>query len=95
MAISKDSDHYARQLFARNLKILRLKKKLTQEELAHHAGIHRTYASSVELGNRNISVDNIGRIAKALGCDIREFFDPDLGEPNLGLDRENQQEDSP
>ncbi len=41
--------------------------KLTQEELAHRAGIHPTYLGDVERGERNIALINILKLAKALG----------------------------
>jgi len=45
---------------------LRLAKGFSQEALADEAGVHRTYMGSVERGERNISLDNIVRIARAL-----------------------------
>ncbi len=56
------------------LKELRLKKGLSQEKLAEKSNLHRTYISSVELGNRNISIQNIQKIAIALECEIADFF---------------------
>ncbi len=64
----------ARRIFAKNLKRIRLEKGLSQEALADLAGLHRTYIGSVERGERNISIDNIERLAKALGCQIIEML---------------------
>jgi len=63
-----------RTKFAENLKRLRLANDLSQEALANLAGLHRTYIGSVERGERNISIDNIERLALALECDLKEFF---------------------
>lgn len=53
--------------FARNLRATRLRQGLTQEELADRASLHRTYVGSVERGERNVTLDSLDRIAKALG----------------------------
>lgn len=45
---------------------LRLQKRISQEALADEAGVHRTYMGSVERGERNISLENIVKIARAL-----------------------------
>ena len=66
-----------RLLFAKNLKFFRQLKKISQEELADIAELHRTYVSSVERGERNISVDNMEKLAQALGVDIRDLLSPD------------------
>jgi len=52
--------------FARNIKSSRLKRDISQEKLADLCNLHRTYIGSVERGERNISIDNIEKIAKAL-----------------------------
>jgi transcriptional regulator with XRE-family HTH domain len=64
----------ARRVFASRLRQIRQVKGLSQEELADRAGLHRTYVGSVERGERNISIDNIEVIAKALGVDIIELL---------------------
>ncbi|HYF97099.1 MAG TPA: helix-turn-helix transcriptional regulator [Patescibacteria group bacterium] len=51
---------------ARTIKKFRKEAELSQEELADLTGLHRTYIGAVERSEQNISVDNIGKIAKAL-----------------------------
>lgn len=55
--------------FGRRMRKLRVRATLSQERLAEEAGLHRTYVGSVERGERNISLQNILRIARALGVD--------------------------
>ena len=57
----------AQQLFAANMRRIRLERKLTQEKVAELADLHPNYVSSVERSERNISICNIERIARALG----------------------------
>jgi transcriptional regulator with XRE-family HTH domain len=54
------------ETFGNRLKELRLKKNLSQEELGAVAGLDRTYVSSCERGQRNISLVNIVKLADAL-----------------------------
>lgn len=55
-----------RQIMAENLRVLRLVAHVSQEELAELCGLHRTYISDIERCNRNVSIDNIEKIARAL-----------------------------
>ena len=67
-----------RRKFALNLRLSREKLGLSQEALADAAGLHRTYVGSVERGERNISIDNIERLALALGVSPSSLLeDPD------------------
>jgi transcriptional regulator with XRE-family HTH domain len=66
-----------RKLFAENLRKARQARGISQERLAEMAGLHRTYISSVERGERNISIDNIERIATALGLKPAELLGRD------------------
>ena len=66
----------ARQNFARNLRKIRQSQGISQEKLADLCDLHRTYVSSVERGERNSAVDNMERLAIALGVDIRELLEP-------------------
>lgn len=52
--------------FGKRLRETRNQKGISQEALAAEAGLHRTYVSSVERGERNITLLNIYRLAKAL-----------------------------
>ena len=65
-----------KQLFAHNLKRLRGIAGFSQEELAARSGLHRTYISSIECGQRNLSLENIFRLAQALDRDPRELLAP-------------------
>jgi transcriptional regulator with XRE-family HTH domain len=64
----------ARTTLARNIRLLRVKKAISQEALAELAGLHRTYLGSIERGERNVSIDNIGRLADALGVRVSELL---------------------
>ncbi|MDF5728759.1 MAG: helix-turn-helix transcriptional regulator [Rhizonema sp. PD38] len=63
-----------RLLFARNLRKAREAHGISQEMLAELAGLHRTYVGSVERGERNISIDNIERLARALGVEPADLL---------------------
>ena len=52
--------------------------RLSQEALAHAAGLERAYVSGVERGEFNVSVDTLVRLARVLRVHVREFFAFDL-----------------
>jgi transcriptional regulator with XRE-family HTH domain len=61
--------------FGQRIKELREKRGLTQEDLAFAIGVDRSYMGFIERGERNPTLDKIGKIAKALKVNIRELFD--------------------
>lgn len=64
----------ARHVFAANVRKLRRERGLSQEGLAELCELHRTYVGSVERGERNVSIDNMERIADALKVKLREML---------------------
>lgn len=61
-------------IFAINVKKYRIMQGLSQEKLSELAGLHRTYISAVERERRNISIDNIQRIASALNIEAYKLL---------------------
>ncbi len=55
-----------RFILSKNMKKYRGVVNISQEELAYRCGLHRTYISDVERCKRNISIDNIEKVATAL-----------------------------
>lgn len=68
-------DNQARKKLGSNIKQLRTKLELSQEQLAEKADLHRTYVGAVERGERNISLDNILAIACALEISASELLE--------------------
>lgn len=68
-----------RSQLAANVRSLRVQAGMSQEELAGESGLHRTYIGSVERGERNLSVDNIERLAAALNMPPSELLAPTGG----------------
>jgi transcriptional regulator with XRE-family HTH domain len=64
----------ARVRLAKNLRTLRARDGLSQEALADLVGLHRTYVGSIERAERNVSLDNIDKLAEVLNIDISELL---------------------
>lgn len=60
----------------------RKERSLSQEALADKAGLDRTYISGVERGVRNITLDSLDQIIRALEVNYKQFFDAVSGEAN-------------
>lgn len=60
--------------FAAAVRARRQKLGLSQEKFAEACGLHRTYVGAIERGERNVSLVNIGKIAKALKVPLHVLF---------------------
>lgn len=63
-----------RILVGKRIRELRNNLHISQENLADLAGLDRTYITSVERGNRNISIVNLEKISTALNISLSDFF---------------------
>lgn len=63
-----------REVFARNLRVYRQQRRLSQEELADQAGIDRTYVSALERCVYGVSIDVLDRLALALGLEAADLL---------------------
>lgn len=66
-----------REIFARNLQLVRKLRGLSQTTLSEEAGMSRTYVSEVERMLRNIAIDNMGRLADTLGVPLADLVNPE------------------
>ena len=60
--------------FGEKVKDERIKQNLSQEKLAEKAGVHRTYIGMIERAEKNITLENIEKVVKALGLKLSDFF---------------------
>lgn len=63
-----------RKEFGNRIREIRKQLGLSQEDLGFKADLHRTYIGSIERGEQNVSLDNIGRLAKHLKVTLSELF---------------------
>ena len=76
MAQGQQGVESARERLARHLRALRREQGISQEALADRCELHRTYVGSIERRERNVSLDNIERMALAVGVDVSELLAP-------------------
>ncbi len=69
----------ARQVLAKNVRRLRLERKLTQEALANAANLRQGFISDVESAKLDVRIDTLDRLAKALGVRVSELFEDKRG----------------
>lgn len=62
------------KVFGTNLRYYRNKMGVSQEKFADMCNLHRTYISDIECFNRNISLENIQKIADAIGIETYKLF---------------------
>jgi transcriptional regulator with XRE-family HTH domain len=60
------------------IKTQRVSLGISQEELAHRAGLDRTYISDLERGSRNPSIESVEKIACALDISVANLFEAAL-----------------
>ena len=61
--------------FGKRIRELRDHQAITQDELAHRAGMDRSYVGQIERGEKNITIRNIYKLAEALGIRASELLD--------------------
>jgi transcriptional regulator with XRE-family HTH domain len=66
----------ARERLASHMRERRRQAGISQELLAEIAGLHRTYIGAIERSERNVSIDNIEKIANALETDVANLLSP-------------------
>ena len=71
--MKRDDPDSARAALAGNLRKFRAERSLSQEALADLAGIHRNYLGGIERCERNVGIDNLEKLAKALGVALTKL----------------------
>lgn len=67
---------HLRDVLARNVRMLRQERKLSQEQLADASGLHRTYVGSIERSERNVSLDSLNALATGLSTEVWSLLQP-------------------
>ena len=72
--MEKKSSSNIKERFGKAIRRRRRELDISQEELAELADLHRTYISSIERGDRNISIENIEKLCIALDISVSALF---------------------
>jgi transcriptional regulator with XRE-family HTH domain len=70
--MSKDEQLHL--IVAQNIRHRRQFFGMSQEALAEHCGLHRTYIGAIERGERNITINTLARVAEALDCSVIDLI---------------------
>ena len=70
----KNRDETILKIFAENVRYYRKTQNLSQEDLAYKTGLHRTYIGMIERAEKNITLENIEKVAKALKLNINDLL---------------------
>lgn len=62
-------------MFGTAVRVLREERGYSQEELAERANLHRNYVGGVERGERNVGLENIVKLARALSVRTKDLFE--------------------
>jgi transcriptional regulator with XRE-family HTH domain len=73
------SEHHILNVFGNNVRKYRLQLKISQEELANRANLHRTYIGMIERAEKNITLVNIEKISIALNVNIKDLINDSNG----------------
>ena len=74
--MSREQIGELRRVLAANVRRLRKAQGFSQEAFAEACGLHRTYVGAIERAERNVSIDNIERMARALATPSHELLKP-------------------
>ena len=74
MPIPAKTPTQTRVKFGITVRLLRKTKRLSQEDLAELSGLHPNYIGGIERGERNVGIDNVERLALALGVSAAQLF---------------------
>ena len=69
-----DARSKLRLAFGKRVRLLRHTREWSQEQLAEQVGVHPSYIGAIERGEQSVSIDNAGKIAKALKVSLSELF---------------------